>query len=141
MQHRRVTVFSQSFILLIVFCIGWMGVANASVQSMHWKMSMSAEMSAMPQHKMSAHCHQPDMPSMQMNDDCHDQINSSQQQQHFNCPDCQILHCQSINADLPQATVNLTVQPSAELEVMQYGIDHPVDLTGYWQEILRPPKA
>lgn len=118
-----------------------MGVANASVQSMHWQMSMSAEMTAMPQHKMSAHCHQPDMSSMQMNDDCHDQINSSQHQQHLNCPDCQILHCQSINADLPQATVDLTAQPSAELEVMQYGIDHPVDLTGYWQEILRPPKA
>ncbi len=102
---------------------------------------MSAEMSAMPQHEMSAHCHQLDMPSMQMNDDCQDQVSSSQHQQHLNCPDCQILHCQSINADLPQATVNLTAQPSAELEVMQYGIDHPVDLTGYWQEILRPPKA
>ena len=141
MQHRRVTVFSQSFILLIIFCIGWMGVANASAQSMHWKMSMQSDMSSMSQHTMSEHCHQPDMPSMQMNDDCHDQINSSQQQQHFNCPDCQILHCQSINADRPQATVDLTAHPSAELEVMQYGIDHPVDLTGYWQEILRPPKA
>ena len=140
MQHRRVTVFSQSFILLIIFCIGWMGVANASAQSMHWKMSMQSDMSSMPQQTMSEHCHQSSMP-MKMSDDCQDQVSLSQHQQHLNCPDCQILHCQSINADLPQASVHLTKQLSTELETMQYWSDHPVDLTGYWQEILRPPKA
>ncbi|MHA3105360.1 hypothetical protein [Acinetobacter sp. ANC 3791] len=133
-------MFSQSFILLIVLCIGWMGVANASVQSMHWEMLMQSDMSSMPQHTMSEHCHQPSMP-MKMSNDCQDQVSSSQHQQHLNCPDCQIMHCQSVNADLPQATSILTEQSSTDVATTQYWTDHRTNLAGYWQEILRPPKA
>lgn len=143
MLMRRKTLFSQSFILLIICCIGWMGIANASVQNMHWNMSMTmpsdTRMSS-AMHHMSADCHQSDMPPMQMNDNCQ-QTHSSPHQQHLNCLDCQILHCQTINADLPQASLHLNEPPRHELEVRHYDAQTSVDLTGHWQEILRPPKA
>lgn len=62
-------------------------------------------------------------------------------QLHVKCQDCAQIHCQSLSSDVHHHVLNLT-QP---LMIANRNIGHSVynaqHLSGYWQEILRPPRA
>ena len=141
------------FVFLMTFVIGWSSVVLASAQPMHQQMmtelsvkqSHSAEMLAMSncheaqtspapvKHDSSSHV------QIQVDQDCHPSIKD--QMQHASCNDCAQLHCQSLSTWLDVQTVKLfsaeEIQQRQQLN-FDYSAQH---LSGFWQQILRPPKA
>ena len=141
------------FVFLIAFVIGWSSAVLASVKPIHQQMmtelsvkqSHSAEMLAMSnchaaqtsqaqvKHDSSSHI------QIQVDQDCHPSIKD--QMQHTSCNDCAQLHCQSVSTWLDAQTVKLfSAETSQQLQQLnfEYSAQH---LTGFWQQILRPPKA
>ncbi|TCB49628.1 hypothetical protein E0H80_11600 [Acinetobacter sp. ANC 4779] len=141
------------FVLLMVFAIGWSSVTFASAKPMHQQMISEL----MLQHKHS-------MPMTTMSG-CHDSVSTQahtsqhsaehltapseqdcyqtmmDQQQHFSCNDCVQLHCQSLILWLDSETIaflNLNNIQQHPQHNFNYSAQH---LTGFWQQILRPPKA
>lgn len=140
------------FVFLITFVIGWSSVVLASVKPMHQQMMTElsvqqnhAEMLAMSncheaqtspvqlKHDSSSHV------QIQVDQDCHPSIKD--QMQHASCNDCAQLHCQSLSTWLDVQTVKLfraeEIQQRQQLN-FDYLAQH---LNGFWQQILRPPKA
>ena len=140
------------FVFLITFVIGWSSVVLASAQPMHQQMMTElsvkqnhAEMLAMSncheaqispapvKHDSSSHV------QIQVDQDCHPSIKD--QMQHASCNDCAQLHCQSLSTWLDVQTVKLfraeEIQQRQQLN-FDYSAQH---LNGFWQQILRPPKA
>jgi len=78
---------------------------------------------------------------MQNLKDCHIQLVQSKQVQHSHCQDCILFSCQSsivwFNNDIPKLIEPEQIQNTLSHQVT-YQAQH---LAGYWQEILRPPKA
>ncbi|MDT4886028.1 hypothetical protein FQZ97_1223340 [compost metagenome] len=76
---------------------------------------------------------------IQVDQDCHPSIKD--QMQHASCNDCAQLHCQSLSTWLDVQTVKLfsaeEIQQRQQLN-FDYSAQH---LNGFWQQILRPPKA
>lgn len=118
------------FRLLLAFAIGNLTVANASMQIE--LPTLKVVTSAVHHQHDMAHCQEP-------KNDC---VKPKSEPTHqVGCTDCQTLHCQSMNCTLidPHVVSTLTisddhlilVQEMAELSI----------LTGYWQQILRPPKT
>ncbi len=141
------------FVFLMVFSIGWSNAVLAFEQPMHQQ--MLSEWTAQHQDKMSmtgmSGCHDSVniQPHMQQHSaeqvkvshdrDCHQGM--SDQQQHCSCKDCLQLHCQSLSLWLDSQASPL-VHVHAIQEHPQpnfaYSAQH---LSGFWQKILRPPKA
>ena len=140
------------FVFLITFVIGWSSVVLASAQPMHQQMMTElsvkqshAEMLAMSncheaqvlqvliKHDASSHV------QIQVDQDCHP--STKDQMQHASCNDCAQLHCQSLSTWLDVQTVKLfsaeEIQQRQQLN-FDYSAQH---LNGFWQQILRPPKA
>ena len=138
------------FVLLITLVMGWSGIAQASAAPMHQMMQLSMQaatgMQSMPdchQTKSSSpvsghqmHMAQTDMTAKS---NCHssDMLQNKQVQ----CQECAQYHCQT-TLILLEAELLAVVQLEAALVQssphFRYQAQH---LVGYWQEILRPPKA
>ena len=141
------------FVFLMVFAIGWSNAVLAFEQPMHQQ--MMSELTAQHEDKMSmmtmSGCHDSvnTQPHMQQHpveqvDVSHDldcNQGMSDQQQHFSCNDCLQLHCQSLSLWLDSQAHPLvhlhTIQEHPQLN-FAYFAQH---LSGFWQQILRPPKA
>ena len=141
------------FVFLMVFAIGWSNAVLAFEQPMHQQMMSELTIQhedKMPMTTMSG-CHDAvkTQPHMQQHPveqvdvshdlDCHQGM--SDQQQHFSCNDCLQLHCQSLSLWLDsQAHPLVHVQAIQEHPQLNfaYSAQH---LSGFWQQILRPPKA
>lgn len=126
------------FRLLLACAIGGLTVANASMSHMNMQSNPVVKNASKHMHQhtakdvdSSAHC-------QQQEDDCFDLNVSSH---HAGCADCQTLHCQSLNCTL------IEYQPMSALLFNSYDPVLAQDLTtsslltGYWQQILRPPKS
>lgn len=141
------------FVLLMVFIMSWSGVAVASVKNMHAGMIQNGVQPI--QHSSNGSpCHNNAMQhinaqNMQhglkhlnqtmMHCDQQTQLHSSTISQ--SCQDCHQLHCQNLNSyaehvipALPQQTAFAAISDSHT----DYRGQH---FSGFWQEILRPPKA
>lgn len=150
------------FVMLMVFAIGWSGVSVASVNSMQISMQMQHEqtskdhqsmMQQMTVQEMKAHCNDlqqqavsgnanlSHIQQMQGLKDCHTQLLQSKHAQHIDCQNCALFSCQSsivwFNTDIPKLIIPEDHLEQNSLQV-HYQAQH---LAGYWQEILRPPKA
>lgn len=153
------------FVLLMVFAIGWSGVSIASVKTMQMGMQMQHEqmqhqpiqkqknsshaamMQNMSLQEMKQHCADLAALELQNNElaqnsnDCHQQLIQAQQVKHADCQHCALFSCQSsivwFNTDIPKLIVPEDHFEQNSLQV-HYQAQH---LAGYWQEILRPPKA
>lgn len=138
------------FVLLITLVMGWSGIAQASAAPMHQMMQLSIQaatgMQSMPdchQTKSSSpvsghqmHMAQTDMTAKS---NCHasDMLQNKQVQ----CQECAQYHCQTTLTLLevePLAVVQLEAALVQSSPHFRYQAQH---LVGYWQEILRPPKA
>ena len=138
------------FVLLITLVMGWSGIAQASAAPMHQMMQLSMQaatgMQSMPdchQTKSSSpvsghqmHMAQTDMTAKS---NCHasDMLQNKQVQ----CQECAQYHCQTTLTLLdvePLAVVQLEAALVQSSPHFRYQAQH---LVGYWQEILRPPKA
>lgn len=138
------------FVLLITLVMGWSGIAQASAAPMHQMMQLSMQaatgMQSMPdchQTKSSSpvsghqmHMAQTDITAKS---NCHalDMLQNKQVQ----CQECAQYHCQTTLTLLdvePLAVVQLEAALVQSSPHFRYQAQH---LVGYWQEILRPPKA
>ncbi|MNR91915.1 hypothetical protein D3C72_229350 [compost metagenome] len=147
------------FVLLITLVMGWSGIAQASAAPMHQMMQLS--MQAATSEQSSAH-----EAGMQTMQDCHQTKSSipvSEHQMHMaqsdmttksnchasnmlqnkqvQCQECAQYHCQTTLTLLEVeslALVQLEVALAQSTPHFRYQAQH---LVGYWQEILRPPKA
>lgn len=138
------------FVLLITLVMGWSGIAQASAAPMHQMMQLSMQaatgMQSMPdchQTKSSSpvsghqmHIAQTDITAKS---NCHalDMLQNKQVQ----CQECAQYHCQTMLTLLdvePLAVVQLEAALVQSSPHFRYQAQH---LVGYWQEILRPPKA
>lgn len=138
------------FVLLITLVMGWSGIAQASAAPMHQMMQLSMQaatgMQSMPdchQTKSSSpvsghqmHMAQTDITAKS---NCHasDMLQNKQVQ----CQECAQYHCQTTLTLLEVeqlALVQLEVALAQSTPHFRYQAQH---LVGYWQEILRPPKA
>ena len=147
------------FVLLIILVMGWSGIAQASAAPMYQMMQLS--MQAATSEQSSAHatgrqsmldCHQTKSSSpvsghqmhmaqsdMTAKSNCHasDMLQNKQVQ----CQECAQYHCQTTLTLLevePLALVQLEAALAQSTPHFRYQAQH---LVGYWQEILRPPKA
>ena len=158
------------FVCLMVFSIGWSSVSFASANVMqismqHDQMSDSTVhhtmMNNMSVQAMKAHCmdmqqsqhhneqnhdRQHNSHSMYGQDsqnlkDCHIQLIQAKHSQHSACQDCALYSCQSsivwFNSDFPKLTAPASLQHHISHQI----VHQAQHLAGYWQEILRPPKA
>jgi hypothetical protein len=138
------------FVLLITLVMGWSGIAQTSAAPMHQMMQLSMQaatgMQSMPdchQTKSSSpvsghqmHMAQTDITAKS---NCHasDMLQNKQVQ----CQECAQYHCQTTLTLLdvePLAVVQLEAALVQSSPHFRYQAQH---LVGYWQEILRPPKA
>lgn len=148
----------------MVFAIGWSGVSIASMKVMPMNMQHQQMMSSMSvsEHqammesaslqKLESHCdvkqnkHQQNQTTdhEQQNNNlknCHTQSSQSKHISATECQDCALFSCQSsviwFNSDIPKLIIPDHFQNSASYQAT-YRAQH---LAGFWQEILRPPKA
>ena len=147
------------FVLLITLVMGWSGIAQASAAPMHQMMQLSMQTATSEQ--SSAH-----EAGMQTMPDCHQTKSSSPvsghqmhiaqtditaksnchaldmlQNKQVQCQECAEYHCQTTLTLLdvePLAVVQLEAALVQSSPHFRYQAQH---LVGYWQEILRPPKA
>lgn len=128
-------------VMLMVFAIGWSSVSVASANTMHLVMSTE---------KMSSHCLEMKKPnaSHSLHETDHHQDQNlqpdciSDSTQHSpDCLDCGTTACQSLITSLPIAAPELSVPDHGYPEKTLLPAYHAQHLAGYWQEILRPPKA
>ena len=114
----------------------------ASATTMHLVMSTE---------KMSSHCLEMAKPTASHSlheTDYHQDQNlvqpdcvSDGTQQSSDCLDCGTMACQNLVTSLPIATPELSVPDYGYPEKTLLPAYHAKHLAGYWQEILRPPKA
>ena len=140
------------FVCLMAFAIGWSSAVFAIVKPVH--QSMMTELSVKQSHAemlAMSNCHEAQTSpaqvkhdssshvQIQVDQDCHPSIKD--QMQHASCNDCAQLHCQSLSTWLDVQTVKLfsaeEIQQRQQLN-FDYSAQH---LSGFWQQILRPPKA
>lgn len=149
----------------MVFAIGWSSVSIASAKVMQMSMQHEQMMSSFSstQHQammkkaslqlIKNHCidrqkynndhnqsinHDQHVNNLQ---NCHTQVGHSKSIQDSECQDCALFSCQSsviwFNSDIPKMITLDHYQNSASYQAT-YQAQH---LAGFWQEILRPPKA
>ncbi len=134
----------------MVFAIGWSGVSIASNSLMHLQNAIPQNHMQMmsdqkpdihADHKMMTSCHDAHMQmhyheKMLCNND-----QTKQQTSQIHCNECSQLLCQNMVAWVDQAAFSIQnpqILKLTELPKLNHQVQH---LAGYWQEILRPPKA
>lgn len=135
------------FICLMTFVIGWSGMSNALSSTSHITPVSNA---AQLEHQAivnSAAAHCAEMAQLDAAQDlldrqassCHLADAASATMKH--CPDCRISFCQSLFVWLSPTSIPLSLlapSESSHKQLIAYQAQH---LAGFWQEILRPPKA
>lgn len=159
------------FVGLMVFAMGWSSVVLASGQLMHQQMNIPTHQQNKTHSleiTSAAHCHQlqHDTQSHHVAQKQHEQpqhtkgfdaknhdadkqqhdlfcLNMDDQTaDHVQCHDCAQVHCQTSNSIYAQDhQFEVVVMQSQEYVSQDYDTDQAQHLTGYWQQILRPPKA
>ena len=136
-QHLRKYAW---FVFLMAFVIGWSGVSVAAKPMQHSPSAM------MMSHAMQQPCHTVNMSDhehmhSQSMHQCHQEMIPVVHQQYSDhCQDCNPLHCQIANLAVQQVIPDLA--PSFIPTPIQFtSVYQAQHLAGYWQEILRPPKA
>ncbi|MCU4503536.1 hypothetical protein KTI78_10210 [Acinetobacter sp. WU_MDCI_Abxe161] len=129
LQHLRKYAW---FVFLMTLVIGWSGVSIAQTPMQH-------DLPTMPCHSekishTNMHSHASDQAI------CHESMDQVSHSHGEHCQDCNPVHCQIVNLALQQALPDLESQfiPISSQFSSIYQAQH---LAGYWQEILRPPKA
>ena len=147
------------FVLLITLVMGWSGIAQASAAPMHQMMQLS--MQAATSEQSSAHatgmqtmpdCHQAKSSSpasghqmhmaqadMAAKSNCH--VSDVMQSKQVQCQECAQYHCQTTLTLLDVEPLVLVQLEAAVAQSTPHFRYHAQHLVGYWQEILRPPKA
>ena len=130
-------------VVLMVFVIGWSGVSVASAKSMHLdttSQQMSVHCQEMAKVGNSHPKHQAEHSSphdLSQKMECPSDLNKLKD----DCPDCIYTSCHSliswIDVEIPELALPETHTHETIL-LPNYQAKH---LAGYWQEILRPPKA
>ncbi|ENX34378.1 hypothetical protein F889_01656 [Acinetobacter colistiniresistens] len=129
------------FVFLMIFFIGGSGVAVAAVQAIQSDQNSSVSILSMACHDqqmMDQHHHMQSKTDSLSSAQCHDgKLHNDQ-----HCQDCNsISHCQSVNLALDPQGPSLGATPFLELNTRTNTDYQARHLAGYWQEILRPPKA
>jgi hypothetical protein len=139
----------------MAFVMGWSSLVFASTMPMHAKMlqqqmadpqQVTAVVVSEHEHKTQSNCHLATVAIQHQQHNAHDaQKNHCESGLHSSaakqCADCAQLHCQTLIVWLDTAVAETLPQlPSDALSNLhgRYTAQH---LVGYWQEILRPPKA
>lgn len=148
------------FVCLMAFVMGWSSLVYASSMPMHAQM-LQQQMSVHVQQQAEAVAAQHQQhQTTQAQPDCHAAAPVMQHQQHMaqmdmklcdshlnsstpvkQCADCAQLHCQTLTVWLDTAVADTlqNIHPDSVSNLhSRYTAQH---LIGYWQEILRPPKA
>lgn len=127
-------VFHLAVKLLIAFAIGCFGVVNAKMQVAYIDIEKNEKISMSHHEMMQTHC---------MDSDDGFEKNPKQSHQHkIGCIDCQILHCQNINYAFANHKAVVNPLFANETLIEPPSLDyHSVPLSGYLQEILRPPRV
>ncbi|KXZ71030.1 hypothetical protein [Acinetobacter venetianus] len=130
------------FVFLMIFFIGGSSAAVAAVHTIQADEQMEVMSQQMPCHdqaKTDQHHHMPiSHVDAQMMVKCHGDSMSDDQ----HCQDCnQPSHCQNVNLALDQQVPTLSLTSIFELNHRTNTDYQARHLAGYWQEILRPPKA
>lgn len=141
-----ITVRPRWLLYLMIFFIGWSRVFAASVEMPMdtQKFHISTEQKTVTDSHSHMKCHQAmthaEPAASVKSVDCHQQ-QATQQSGHMPCADCSSSHCQSLNSSLPHYLPMSGPFLDAPQESRTYRQDPAQHLTGYWQEILRPPRA
>ena len=132
----------------MVFAIGWSGLSVASAKTMHMNWQTHNE-HLMNKQLMNNHCtdshsmveeqtHDHHSQSMQ---DCHLQLGKISAAHQTDCQSCSTLSCQLsiawLGLEMPRYQILVYSQENHTLDI-PYNAQYP---SGYWQEILRPPKV
>lgn len=146
------------FVCLMAFVMGWSSLVYASSMPMQAQM-LQQQLSALepatevistehPQHKKQMHIAQSDCHAASMqhhkaaadlqSSPCDRDLNSTSIKQ---CADCAQLHCQSLTVWLDTAVAEDLQQLQSDRASNLHSRYNAQHLIGYWQEILRPPKA
>ncbi|WP_019385147.1 hypothetical protein [Acinetobacter venetianus] len=130
------------FVFLMIFFIGGSSAAVAAVHTIQADEQMEVMSQQMPCHdqaKTDQHHHMPmSHVDTQMMVKCHGDNMSDDQ----HCQDCnKPSHCQNVNLALDQQVPTLSLTSIFELNHRTNTDYQARHLAGYWQEILRPPKA
>ncbi|WP_336941714.1 hypothetical protein [Acinetobacter pittii] len=129
LQHLRKYAW---FVFLMTLVIGWSGVSVAQTPMQH-------DLHTMPCHSEKSSHNNMDT---QANDQtvCHQKMTQSHHSHGEHCQDCNPVHCQMVNLALQQAVPDVE-SPLIPISYQFSSIYQAQHLAGYWQEILRPPKA
>ena len=138
------------FVLLITLVMGWSGIAQASAAPMHQMMQLSIQAATGMQSMLDCHQtkssspvsgHQMHMAQSDMTakSNCHasDMLHNKQVQ----CQECAQYHCQTTLTLLDVELLALVQLEAALVQSSPHFRYQAQHLVGYWQEILRPPKA
>lgn len=141
------------FVLLMVFIMSWSGVAVASVKNMHAGM-MQNTVQSMSHLAVQSPCHKNDMQHADVQNTQHNLKHNSDSMMHCHqeaashspaipqsCQDCHQLHCQNLNSYVEHVIPALAQQAVSAANIVSHPDYKAQHLAGFWQEILRPPKA
>ena len=147
----------------MAFVMGWSSLVYASSMPMHAQMLQQQFTELQPSTKMDNSQHQQHQAMSNAESDCHATLQNMQHHQSYKlqmdmqnspcdrhltsstpikqCADCAQLHCQTLavwlDTAMADALPHLPPDSASNLHSL-YSAQH---LIGYWQEILRPPKA
>ena len=149
------------FVCLMAFVMGWSSLVYASTMPMHAKMLqqqisvqvqqqaevVAAEHQQHQKTKAQPDCHatapimqhQQHMTQMDMKNPCDSHLSSNTPVKQ--CADCAQLHCQTMTVWLDTAVADALQNPHPDSVSNLHSRYMAQHLIGYWQEILRPPKA
>lgn len=129
LQHLRKYAW---FVFLMTLVIGWSGVSIAQTPMQHDLHTMPCHSEQMKHHSMHIQADEQTT--------CHQSMAQVSHQHGEHCQDCNPVHCQMVNLALQQAVPDIESSfiPIPSQFSCIYQAQH---LAGYWQEILRPPKA
>lgn len=131
------------FILLMVFSITCGTLSVASAKTMHLSVQSSSSQAPchaqMPHHSMA---HMQKTPQKKAQDHLTSNTHCETQTNHpADCLDCHFSACQSMMTWLNFDAPDFEQSPLLELHSSPILPFHARHLSGYWQEILRPPQA
>lgn len=140
------------FVLLMILIISWNSAAVASSQTTHLKMLISFDPSVSHddhamQHIAKGACHTLSLQHSNITDhvhhlnpDCIQSLNT-QHAHASDCQDCNQFHCQTLSHYISSSSI-VNDADRHEISHLDPSSSYYVQYSkGYWQEILRPPKA
>ena len=128
------------FTLLMVFAIGCSTLSVASAKTMHVSLAPSESISAPCHHSLSEPRNEIHHHDLSMTSNPSDHCKSIEHHDEA-CIDCSFSACQSMLSWIDLQSPQLGIITHTFLDETQIPSVSTQNLSGYWQEILRPPKA